>query len=66
VVGDETEDELESTSGVRLSGLAWLMERYPAFGELVFSGARRGVGTRSTDWKVRAPIEPLTDLKDLD
>lgn len=42
LVGDETEDELADPSNVRLPNLAWLMERYPAFGDLVFSGSHDG------------------------
>lgn len=46
-VGDETTDELSVRENVRLPNLAWLMERYPAFGDLVFSGAREG------EWELR-------------
>ncbi|MBV9172629.1 MAG: DUF2314 domain-containing protein, partial [Chloroflexi bacterium] len=42
LVGDESEAELDDPSSVRLPNLAWIMERYPAFGALVFSGARAG------------------------
>jgi len=42
VVGDETEAELNDASNLRTPNLAWVMERYPAFGELVFSGAGAG------------------------
>ena len=42
LVGDETDEELEHPESALLPNLAWLMERYPAFAELVFSGARDG------------------------
>lgn len=42
LVGDESDAELEDASNIRLPNLAWIMERYPAFGALVFSGARDG------------------------
>ncbi|MDA0182714.1 DUF2314 domain-containing protein [Solirubrobacter phytolaccae] len=41
LVGDETEEQLDADK-LTMSNLLWLMERYPAFGELVFSGAREG------------------------
>jgi hypothetical protein len=46
-VGDETDEELATPGNVRAPNLAWLMERYPAFGDLVFSGAREG------EWELR-------------
>lgn len=42
LVGDETDEELSDPANVRVPNLAWLMERYPAFAELVFSGATSG------------------------
>ena len=42
LVGDETDTELEDADSGLVPNLAWLMERYPAFAELVFSGARDG------------------------
>jgi hypothetical protein len=42
LVGDETDEELNQPGGIRVPNLAWLMERYPAFGDLVFSGAQDG------------------------
>ena len=39
---DETEEKAGDPSRVRLPALSWLMQRYPAFGELVRSGARDG------------------------
>lgn len=42
LVGDETAKELEDPDSALAPNLAWLMERYPAFAELVFSGARDG------------------------
>jgi hypothetical protein len=42
LVGDETDMELEDPDSELVPNLAWLMERYPAFAELVFSGARNG------------------------
>ncbi len=42
LVGDETDEELEHPESALLPNLAWLMERYPAFAELVFSGAHNG------------------------
>lgn len=41
LVGDETDETIDSDD-LTLADLGWLMERYPAFGELVFSGARDG------------------------
>ena len=43
----ETPEEIDDPENLRMPSLAWLMERYPAFGELVFSGA--GKGTWSFD-----------------
>jgi hypothetical protein len=42
LVGDETDKVLEDPDSELVPNLAWLMERYPAFAELVFSGARDG------------------------
>lgn len=42
LVGDETEQELADVANVRCPKLAWVMKRYPAFGELVFSGVGNG------------------------
>jgi hypothetical protein len=42
LVGDEAEKELEDPDSQLVPNLAWLMERYPAFAELVFWGARDG------------------------
>ena len=42
LVGDETDTELEDADSGLVPNLAWLMERYPAFAELVFSGAQDG------------------------
>ena len=42
LVGDETDQMLEDPDSGLVPNLAWLMERYPAFAELVFSGARDG------------------------
>jgi hypothetical protein len=42
LIGDETEEEMEDPESLLLPNLGWLMERYPAFGELVFSGAQDG------------------------
>ncbi len=42
LVGDETDKELEDPDSALVPDLAWLMERYPAFAELVISGAREG------------------------
>jgi len=39
---DETQEEIDDPANIRMPNLAWLMERYPAFGELVFSGAVTG------------------------
>ena len=39
---DETQEEIDDPESIRMPNLAWLMERYPAFGELVFSGAATG------------------------
>jgi hypothetical protein len=37
-----TNEEVNDPANWRMPNLAWLMERYPAFGELVFSGAAEG------------------------
>jgi hypothetical protein len=42
LVGDETQTELDDPAALQTPALNWLMERYPAFGDLVFSGARDG------------------------
>jgi hypothetical protein len=42
LVGQETDDELNDPKHVIAPNLAWLMERYPAFADLVFSGASSG------------------------
>jgi hypothetical protein len=42
MVGDEADGELENPDSALAPNLAWLMERYPAFAELVFSGASDG------------------------
>jgi hypothetical protein len=39
---DETDEERSDPDAVLAPDLAWLIARYPAFGELVFSGARDG------------------------
>jgi hypothetical protein len=38
----ETDEEINDPANVRMPNLAWLMERYPAFGDLVFAGAADG------------------------
>lgn len=42
LVGDETDEEVENPDSGLVPNLAWLMERYPAFAELVLSGAQDG------------------------
>ena len=42
LVGHETDEELADPANCRTPNLAWIIERYPAFGSLVFSGARDG------------------------
>jgi len=42
LVGQETDDELNDPKHLIAPNLAWLMERYPAFADLVFSGASSG------------------------
>jgi Uncharacterized protein conserved in bacteria (DUF2314) len=49
VIGDESEEEFNDTSNHRLPDLGWVMERYPAFGDLVRSGARDGTWRRDPE-----------------
>ena len=42
LVGDETQADLDDPDALKTPALNWVMERYPAFGALVFSGARDG------------------------
>jgi hypothetical protein len=46
LVGDETEELLADADQILLPSLGWLVERYPAFGEIV----RTGVSGREYEW----------------